>query len=57
MTSCRNLITVAALLAAYLAGTMAPHAAADATHDIVSELRGIRTELTAIRRRLEGAAR
>lgn len=57
MTSCRNLITLAAILAAYLAGTMAPHASADATHEIVSELRGIRGELAAIRRRLEGGAR
>lgn len=45
---------VLALVGAYVAGTLAPHAAAaDSFRDVVSELRGIRTELANIRRQLE----
>lgn len=47
----RTIITAALLVAAYLAGTVAPHAsAADALGGVVSELRGIRQEIQAIRR-------
>ena len=43
-----------ALVAAYVAGTLAPHAhALVSLGDVVSELRGIRTELSSIRRALE----
>ena len=41
----------------YAVGTLAPHAsAADPAQGIVAELRGIKTELTTIRRVMEKAA-
>jgi hypothetical protein len=47
-----------ALVAAYIAGTITPHAsAADALGGVVSELRGIRGELTEIRRSLQRGTR
>jgi hypothetical protein len=45
---------VALLLTGYLAGTLAPQAAAEDTgSELVRELKGIRTELQGIRRALE----
>jgi hypothetical protein len=54
----RNAALALALVAAYVAGTLAPHAsAADSLGAVVSELRGIRTELTQIRQQLGRTSR
>jgi hypothetical protein len=54
MTIRRTIATLALLAVGFIAGTLAPHAAAsDAADGIVRELRELRTEVTAIRRALE----
>lgn len=53
----RALVALSLLAAGYLAGTVAPRAQAgnslDSFREIVSELRGIRSELTQLRRAVE----
>lgn len=54
----RRVILVLALAAAYVAGTLAPRAtAADSLGGLISELRGIRSEITEIRRTLQRGSR
>src|SRR4051812_37822711 len=49
----RTGITLALIVASYLAGTVAPHAsAADSLRELISEVHGIRVELAAIRREI-----
>jgi hypothetical protein len=50
----RTALALVLLAAGYVAGTLAPHAsAADALGNVVTELRGIRSELRELRRTLE----
>lgn len=50
----RRVVLALALVAAYVAGTLAPHASAsDGLSAVVSELKGIRSELTKIRNDME----